>query len=154
MSLGIMRRLAASAVVLSVLAGSAGAAVACHHPGTTSATQLSSTTFHHEWMGHGFGLGNAVTTYLGLSRTTIKADLAAGQTLAQIANATPGKSAAGLVGAIMTAFKTKLDAAVGAGKLASTTESTILAHLNTSVTAVVNGQLRRWWPFHRRGEHL
>jgi energy-converting hydrogenase Eha subunit B len=78
----------------------------------------------------------------------IKADLKAGQTLAQIANATPGKSAAGLVAAIMASLKTKLDAAVTAGKLSATTESAIMTRLNTKVTAVVNGQWHWWWHRH------
>jgi hypothetical protein len=111
---------------------------------------LSFTTNHHDWMWHGFGLGNVVTTYLGLSPATIRGDLASGQTLAQIANATPGKSSAGLVDAIMTSLKTRLDAAVTHGMLSSTTESAILTHLNTKVTAVVNSQLDWWWSFRHR----
>jgi len=157
MSLGLKRRLAASAVVLAVFAGSAGTALGCHGPGTTTATQLSFTTFHNVGMWRGAWIGSAVTSYLGLQRAQIRADLAAGQTLAQIANATPGKSSAGLVSAIMAPIKTKLDAAVTAQKLSATTESTILSHLNAKVTAVVNGQwpLRLWWPFRRHfGAHV
>jgi len=148
MSLGLKRRVAVSAAVLSVFAAGAGGALACDHPGATAATQLSFSTFHHEGMWHASWLGAAVTSYLGLQPAQIKTDLAAGQTLAQIANATPGKSATGLVSTIMVALKTKLDAAVTAGMLSSTTESTILAHLNAKVTAVVNGQWHWWWSMH------
>src|SRR5438067_5616661 len=148
MSLVLKRRLAVSAAVLTVFGGSAGTALACHGDGAATASQLSFTAFHHEGTWHGTWFGSAVTSYLGLQPAQIKTDLAAGQTLAQIANATPGKSATGLVSTIMVALKTKLDAAVTAGMLSSTTESTILAHLNAKVTAVVNGQWHWWWSMH------
>ncbi len=145
MSLGLKRRLAAAAVVLAVSGGGAGTALACHGDGAANASQVSFTTFHRAGGFHSAWLGSTVTGYLGLSATQIKADLKAGKTLAQIADATPGKNAAGLVSAIMASLKTKLDAAVTAGKLSATTESTILTRLNTKVTAVVNGQWHWWW---------
>lgn len=148
MSLHIQQRLAVGAAALTVLGGSAGTALACHGPDTTAATQLSVTTFHHAGTWHGGWLGTTVTTYLGLQPAQIRADLRAGQTLAQIADATPGKSASGLVSAIMAAIKTKLDTAVTANKLSATTESSILANLNTKVTDVVNGQWHWWFPLH------
>jgi hypothetical protein len=152
MTLELKRGLAVSAAAFAVFGGSAGAALACHGPdtATATATQLSFTTFRHEAIWHGTGIGTAVTSYLGLQPAQIRADLAAGQTLAQIANATPGKSASGLVSAIMGSVKTKLDAAVTAGKLSTTTESTILGSLNTKVNAVVNAQWRGWWSSHHR----
>ena len=154
MSLGLKRRLAVSAAVLAVCGGSAGTALACHGGDTAGATRLSFATFHHEGMWHGTWFGSAVTSYLGLQPAQIKADLAAGQTLAQIANATAGKSASGLVAAIVASLKTKLDAAVGAGRLSATTESAILAHVTTKVTAVVNGQWHWWWSSHHQfGAH-
>ena len=149
MSLHIEQRLAVGAAALTVLGGSAGTALACHGPDTTAATQPSFTTAHHVGLRHGTWLGTTVTSYLGLQPAKIRADLRAGQTLAQIANATPGRSATGLFGAIMAAIKTKLDAAVGAQKLSATTEATVLARLNTRVTDVVDGQWRRWLPFGR-----
>jgi hypothetical protein len=75
-------------------------------------------------------------------------DLAAGQTLAQIANATPGKSSSGLVDAIVAPFKAKLDALVTAKKLSATTEATILARVTAGVTAAVNGQFHLCWWHH------
>jgi len=112
MSLVLKRRLAVSAAVLTVFGGSAGTALACHGDGAATASQLSFTAFHHEGTWHGTWFGSAVTSYLGLQPAQIKADLAAGQTLAQIANATAGKSASGLVAAIVASLKTKLDAAM------------------------------------------
>jgi len=99
---------------------------------------------------HGTWFGSAVTSYLGLQPAQIKVELAAGRTLAQIANATAGKSASGLVAAIVASLKTKLDAAVGAGRLSATTESAILAHVTTKVTAVVSGQWHSWWSSHHQ----
>jgi hypothetical protein len=148
MSLVLKRRLAVSAAVLAVCGGSAGTALACHGDGTAAATRLSFTTVHHDGLRHGAWFGPAVTSYLGLTPAQIKADLAAGQTLAQIANAIPGKSASGLVAAIVASLKTKLDAVVTAGKLSATTESTILTRFNTKVTALVNNQWHWWWRHH------
>jgi hypothetical protein len=145
MSLVLKRRLAVSTAVLAVCGGSAGTALACHGDGTATAASLSFTTAHHEGLRHRTWFGTAVTSYLGLTPAQIKADLAAGRTLAQIANAIPGKSASGLVAAINASLKTKLDAAVTAGKLSATTESTILARLNTKVTALANNQWHLWW---------
>jgi len=148
MSLVLKRRLAVSAAVLAVCGGGAGTALACHGDGTAAATRLSFATIHHAGTWHGAWFGTAVTTYLGLQPSQIRADLAAGQTLAQIANATPGKSASGLVAAVVASLKTKLDAAVTAGKLSATTESAILTRFNTKVTALVNNQWHWWW-WHR-----
>jgi hypothetical protein len=148
MSLVLKRRLAVSAAVLAVCGGSAGTALGCHGDGTATSARLSFTTAHHEGLRHRTWFGTAVTSYLGLTPAQIKADLAAGQTLAQIANGIPGKSASGLVAAIDASIKAKLDAAVTAGKLSATTESAILARVNTKVTALVNNQWHWWWHHH------
>jgi hypothetical protein len=137
----------------TVFCGGAGAALACHGDGTTAASQLSFATFHRAGAWHGSWLGSTVTSYLGLTPAQIKADLAAGQTLAQIANAIPGKSAAGLIAAVAASLKTKLDAAVTAGKLSATIEATILRRLNAKVTAVVNGEWHGWWWHYRHFDH-
>jgi hypothetical protein len=147
--MSLKRRLAVPAAVLAVLGGSAGTAAACHGDGSsTAATQASFTTFHHGGMWHGGWLGSTVTSYLGLQPAQIKADLAAGKTLAQIADATPGKSSAGLVSAIVAPLQTKLNALVSANKLSTTTESTMMANVTAKVTAAVNGQFHFWWWHH------
>ena len=71
--------------------------------------------------GLGFGLRRfldggitAVAGYLGLSATQLQADLANGQTLAQIAR-TQGKSIDGLLAAMTVQVKKGLDAAVAGG---------------------------------------
>jgi hypothetical protein len=81
---------------------------------------------------------SAASSYLGLSTDQIQTDFQNGQTLAQIATA-QGKTAAGLVSALVAAAKSKLDTAVGAGKLTSGQEATILSALQTQITNQVNG---------------
>ncbi len=56
--------------------------------------------------GHGPGPGlDAAATYLGISETSLFTQLRAGKTLAQIADATTGKSAAGLIAALVADAK-------------------------------------------------
>lgn len=80
---------------------------------------------------------SAAVAYLQLDRATIAADLRAGQSLAQIATA-QGKTADGLVTALLAPAKLRLDAAVAAGRLTSDKETAFLARLRTVVTAIVN----------------
>ena len=77
--------------------------------------------------------------YLGVDLKTLFTQLHSGKTLAEVANATPGKSASGLVDAVVAATKTKLDAQVAAGKLTAAQETSFLATFRTNVTALVNG---------------
>lgn len=84
-------------------------------------------------------------SYLGLSFRQLKTQLHDGKSLADIANATPGKSASGLVDAVSTALKTKLDAWVSAGKLSSTREASILAAAAPKIEKLVN----HTWSFDR-----
>jgi hypothetical protein len=66
--------------------------------------------------GHGFGHGfhdlQVAATYLGLSPDALRSDLESGKTLAQIADATSGKSASGLVDALVAADRTRITAFV------------------------------------------
>ena len=91
--------------------------------------------------GFGVGLGGnltAATTYLGLSTDQIQTDLQNGQTLAQIATA-QGKTADGLVSALVAAEKTNLDQAVSDGKLTADQETNILSMAQKLLTNFVNG---------------
>ena len=87
--------------------------------------------------GHGDDLA-AAAGYLGISTSELRSDLESGKTLAQIADATSGKSAAGLVDALVAHEKSDLDAAVAAGKLTAAQEQTLLAHLQEAITDRVN----------------
>jgi hypothetical protein len=76
--------------------------------------------------------------YLGLRPVQLATELRSGKTLAQIANATPGKSAAGLIDAIVAARKPAIDARVAAGSLTQAKADARLARLRSRVTAAVN----------------
>jgi hypothetical protein len=81
---------------------------------------------------------HAARIYLGLSPAQIRSDLLAGETLAQIANATPGKSEAGLIEAVVAAKTQRLEAALGAGKFSKASESARPTRLTARVKAAVN----------------
>jgi ribosomal protein S20 len=98
----------------------------------------------------------AVSSYLGLSTQQLRADLAAGQSLAQIASA-QGKTVSGLEQTIESAVKSDLDQAVAAGKISAAQEQTILSklqsHLDTAVTKAYPGRLLgRGLVWHRLGD--
>lgn len=94
--------------------------------------------------GHGpRGAVEAAAGYLGLSPQTLAADMRAGKTLAQVADATPGKSAAGLVAALVAHEKQELAAAVSAGRVTQAQADRISASLQRRVTALVNGTFRK-----------
>lgn len=137
MSHGLVRRLAVATAAVGVLIPvGAGAAAACN--GGHDNDRASNVAFelaHHAKLG---GLFATAQSYLALSEDALKADLKGGHTLAQIADATPGKSSAGLVDALNAAAKAKLDPYVAAGKLTSDQEAAILAKVATFVNQLVN----------------
>ncbi len=81
----------------------------------------------------------AAATYLGTTASDLQSKLAAGQTLAQIADATSGKSASGLIDALVTHEKTELQQAVTDGKLTQTQADQLETNLTDRITALVNG---------------
>jgi hypothetical protein len=83
------------------------------------------------------GVVSAAVTYLGLDRAAIVAKLRSGQSLAQIAVA-QGKTADGLVQALLAPAKLKLDAAVAAGRLTAAQETAVLGRIQTALTNIVN----------------
>jgi len=95
--------------------------------------------------GPGFGHGahsdelTAAATYLGVTETALTTQLQAGTTLAQVADATSGKSAAGLIDALVAAEKTELAAAVTAGTITQAQSDQIATTLKARFTALVNG---------------
>jgi hypothetical protein len=76
--------------------------------------------------------------YLGVTPTQLRKEMQSGRTLAQIANATGGKSATGLLNALVSAKAGKLRSRVAAGKLSMKQESTRLADLRTRIHAQIN----------------
>jgi hypothetical protein len=88
--------------------------------------------------GPGGGL-SAAASYLGLTQTQLFADLQSGKTLAQIANATSGKSVSGLIDAMVAQQKSDLDAAVKAGRITQALADRVESSLKQRVTEMVNG---------------
>jgi hypothetical protein len=92
----------------------------------------------------GFGHGpggdelTAAASYLGVTEAALKTQLQAGKTLAQVADATSGKSAAGLIDALVAAEKTELAAAVTGGTITQAQSDQIATTLKARFTALVN----------------
>jgi hypothetical protein len=80
---------------------------------------------------------DAAATYIGVTTTELRTQLAAGTTLAAIATAN-GKTVDGLKAALTTAATKDLDAAVTAGRLTAAQETTILADLPTHLDQEIN----------------
>jgi hypothetical protein len=91
---------------------------------------------HHGPGGDDF---TATATYLGITETALSTQLQAGKTLAQVADATSGKSAAGLIDALVAHETTELDAAVKAGQITQTQRDALVSTLKARFTALANG---------------
>jgi hypothetical protein len=91
--------------------------------------------------GHGRGGGpisfDAAATYIGISASDLRTQLAAGKSLRAIATAN-GKTVDGLKAALTTAAKSDLDTAVTAGKLTQAQEDQILATLPSRLDEEIN----------------
>jgi len=85
----------------------------------------------------------AAATYLGTTQADLETKLRAGQTLAQIANATAGKSRDGLVSALVAAATAKIDAAQKAGTITADQATQQKANLSTRIAQLVDTAERR-----------
>jgi hypothetical protein len=154
------RKLGAIAVAVVALVG-VGAAVAAsqlHGGDHASAATQSNVTPGQQRQGtppgggpfgrpdgqrRGFGFRggglSAASTYLGISDEQLFTQIRSGKTLAQIANATSGKSAAGVIDAMVAAEKTRIAAAVKSGYITQAMATQIEANLKSRVTQMVNG---------------
>jgi hypothetical protein len=92
----------------------------------------------HSGLRHGGALRAAAVSYLGLTREELRAQLHAGKTLAQIADATPGRSSSGLAAALIAAGEKKLQAAGSAKMLTASAKAKRLAALRTHVAELLN----------------
>ena len=102
----LRRKLLLGVALVAVLAGVTAAVVMAAQPRTTGRARHA----HHA---HHPRLGTLATAaaYLGLSHAQLRSELQAGRSLAQLANATPGKSEAGLVQALERTARQRLAAA-------------------------------------------
>jgi hypothetical protein len=85
--------------------------------------------------------GGVVVEYLGIDPASIKAQLRAGKSLADVANATPGKSSAGLVAAIMERVSDRLGQAVEKGRLSEARKQELLVKAKERVDKLVAKRL-------------
>jgi hypothetical protein len=102
----LRRRIALAVAFVAVLAGGTavalGATTTPKHSGARHARLRAAATHRRG------GIVGAASAYLGLTPKQLKEQLASGKTLAQVAAATPGKSEAGLIAAIVAAVKAKI----------------------------------------------
>jgi urease accessory protein UreF len=93
--------------------------------------------------GHGGPRGglDAAASYLELSETDLVTRLQSGKTLGEIADATSGKSSAGLVAALVADEKSHLAQAVKDGQLTQSQADSMAANIEARVTDLVNGTL-------------
>jgi hypothetical protein len=123
--------------------------------GTTTTTQPDTDRDHHGGPGFRHNDLADAASYLGITQPALETALQSGKTLAQVANATSGKSAAGLIDALVAAEKSELAAAVKAGELTQAQADQLAANLKAHETAEVNGTFEggRGGPGDRHGGH-
>ena len=95
--------------------------------------------------GFGRGPGNApgdpfaaAATYLGITTADLRTKVVSGQTLAQIANATPGKNRDALVAALVADSTAKIDAAQQAGKITAAQATELKSNIATRLAQLVD----------------
>ncbi len=159
------QKLAVASVVALVAAGTGAAFAAVGHGNKVSALRLgglfaSATPTGHAWGGMHMHMGiqggddlAAAATYLGISTATLQADLQSGKTLAQVAEATAGKSAAGLITALVAQETQELTDAVKAGRLTQAQADAITPTIQQRVTDMVNGVRPAFGPGGMHGMH-
>ena len=142
-------KLGALAVCAAALAAGGAAYAASSHGSSASASpiaggslvssQSGTTTRGDHGPGHGGDDFAAAATYLGLTQAELQTQLQAGKTLGQVAEATSGKSKAGLIAALVAAEKTELAQAVKDGHLTQAQADQIATGLTERFTNLVNG---------------
>src|SRR5947199_1876791 len=80
----------------------------------------------------------AAATYLGTTTADLQTKVRAGQTLASIANATPGKSRDGLFNALVADATAKIAAAQKAGTITADVATQLTANLSTRLAQLVD----------------
>jgi hypothetical protein len=106
MDRGLRKKAIVGVAIAAVLAGGAVAAM-----GATGHSPHHKVRAAHKAGARGGRRAIATaTSYLGLSTAQLESDLKSGKTLGQVADATAGKSEAGLIGALVAARKARLSA--------------------------------------------
>lgn len=84
-----------------------------------------------------------IAHYLGMSTTTLRNELLAGASLRHIAEATPGRSVAGLIKARVKAERAELKPLLASGRISGSTVTRLLSRLREQVTREVDRQPTR-----------
>jgi hypothetical protein len=113
-------------------AGGPGAAVGSRRAGRGQGRSRLATLFTGR-----NSLGTVASRYLGLSASSLRTQLHAGKTLAQVADATPGKSSAGLVDALVAERQQRMARSAASGKLSSARRARRAARLQRHVSLLV-----------------
>jgi hypothetical protein len=122
----------ATAIIATALAVGGGGALASGHGSGNGRSNTPSVTQNDSH----FGPLAVAATYLGLTTDALRAQLATGKSLADVANA-QGKSVGGLEDALLANLKNDLDADVKAGRITSDRETEILARAKTQIAEQV-----------------
>jgi hypothetical protein len=110
MSRLLNKNLALAVAVCALFAGATAAAVTAAQSGPPARKALHAR--HHRRRGHAgrHGLYATAAGYLGIGRAQLVRELRSGRSLADIAGATPGRSAGGLIAALESAARNRLAA--------------------------------------------
>jgi hypothetical protein len=84
--------------------------------------------------------GNLAARYLGVAPAQLKSQLSSGETLAQVADATAGKSKVGLIDTLVASRRGKLARAAAAGRLTQARHAKRLAGLDKRIGKLVQRQ--------------
>jgi hypothetical protein len=114
---------------------------------TTPTTGVQPNGMHERW-GRGASM-TALAGFFGISATDLQTQLSSGQTLAQIATA-HGKTTDELKTFLTSQLKTRLDAAVTAGKITSQQEQDALTRVAANLDTMINAKHTAGGSF---GEH-
>jgi hypothetical protein len=102
----LKRKLLLALAACAVLAGATTAVVMAAQP----ATHAGRGSHAHGARSHQAGVLGTAAGYLGVPAAQLRSELASGRSLADIADATPGKSSTGLIAAVESAENAKLAA--------------------------------------------
>jgi predicted transcriptional regulator len=135
------KRLLATGSALVVLAAGtlvAGGAALAQSSGPTAKSTVAAKAKLGKRHGHGL---RAAAAYLGQTPQQLRQQLRQGRSLAQIANATPGKTVEGLKAAIAGPKKARVDQVVANGRLTAAQGQRLKTRIDTMVDRLVN---RTW----------
>ena len=127
-----MRRITSVLLVLGLLVGVGAAVAGAKAPGKAKPRAAKA---------HQRGLLPAAAAYLGVTPVALRTELRSGKSLAQVATA-KGKSVDGLESALLTAFRSKVQAVKAAGKLDAPRADRLLQRAPQLVERLVNAKPR------------